>query len=679
MTFAAVPDEPFLVDDPLVVVDGSFHVRLHARSPVRSPGDTVPLLHFDQPVQAFMPGWRADKLFTGFAPLLLLELANPDAGTRATWFLDHRMQMMGDHPHRLPPELTALLRSKALPLLRAMMDQVLERVVPALDDRMRAFLRVNQATRAAIGALCLDHLAAHPVVQEVDGLMQRSLLFPDEHGRMRAVDRDHLRGGLNGIWQDRIVGFVSSGRLHWPSPVDGHALHAQGSIVLDDFHFAYRFADERHGLVFLVLVADHLSRIAGLWFPALGLLATHGEPQHALGQLLAPSLPHWFAEHALRWADLLVPYLRRGATRFASVMRGPPGLHLGHQLWNELSGIERMVRAMPDRSPHLLPGWLPGRLPDWIVLDAERGAELYGPLDALFPELAGKVERGVRSGEELAAHAYDRGLFVLRATDEFVSAALRRRIGGHVDGLPVAQRVRGTLAALSRPLVIVIGLRVENRTLDDLDGTLRRIVGFLAGRYPGLVVVFDGHNARVEGEAVLLGSHGEDAARRRPVDVERELVSGLRASLAGQPVTILDTIGAGMATSLAWTAASDGFVSIWGASLAKYRWVGNKPGFVLSNRTNLLHRDALRIYDAPRYMEDPTPLAFVDPELVTDMPDSLRLVEGTPGDPALDNFRVDLDGVLAAIGRFVDGLGRSTGPAGHAVSGDASGPAARTP
>ncbi len=641
---AATSDEAFLLDDPLVAIDGSFRLRFR--------DEAVPLLHCDQPVRAFLPGWRADALFTGFAPLFLLELVNPDAGASATWFLDHRMQMMGDHPDRLPSELAALLKLKALPLLRALMDQVLDHVVPVLDHRLAAFLRVNQATKAAIGSLCLDQLAVRPLVCPVDQLMQRSLVFRDGHGGMRAVDRDHLRRGLDGSWQDRIAGCLSSGRLGWPSPVDGHALQAQGSVVLDDFHFAYRFADPRHGLVFFVLVADHLSRIAGLWFPALGLLATGDQPQHDLARLLAPSLPRWFAGHTLRWADVLVPYLRRGATRFASVMRGPPGLHLGHQLWNELSGIERMVRTAPDC------------LPDWIVLDGDHGAELYGPIDALFPELSGKVERGLRSGAELAAHAYAEGLFVLRATDEFVSASLRGRILRHVEGLPATRRVRGTLATLGHPLVIVIGLRVENRTLGDLRGTLERLVGFLAERHPGLVVVFDGHNARMEGEALLLGSHGEGAARRRPIDVERELVSDLRAFHAGQRVTILDTIGAPMATSLAWTEASDGFVSIWGASLAKYRWVCNKPGFVLSNRTNLLHRDALHIYDVPRYMEDPTPVTFVDPGLVTDAPDAARLVEGAPGDPGLDNFRLDLDGVLAAIGRFVDKLRQGADPAG---------------
>ncbi len=632
------PDETFLVGDPLLVVDGSFHLRLG--------GDTVPLLHCDLPVRSFVPGWQADSLFTGFAPLFLLELVNPGAGARATWFLDHRMQMMGDHPAHLRADLLALLRLKAMPLLRAMMEQLLERTVPALDDRVAAFLRVNQATREAICSFCLDHLVAQPFVCQAGSLMQRSLVYRSELGGMRAVDRDHLGRGLQEGWQDRIAGHVANGRLDWPSPVDGHALHAQGSVVFDDFHFAYRFADIRNGLVFFVVVADHLSRIAGMWFPVLGLLVAHGEAQHDLARLLAPSLPHWFTGHALRWADVLVPYLRRGATRFASVMRGPPGLHLGHQLWNELSGIERMVRTAPDR------------LPDWIALDGAKGGELYGPVDVLFPELSGKVERGVRSSAELAAHAYAEGLFVLRVTDEFVSAELRQRILARVGGLAVARIVRATLAELDPPVVIVIGLRVENRTVSDLPGTLDSLVGFLADRHPGLVVVFDGHNARVEGEAVLLGSHGEGAARRRPVDVERELVAGLRATHAGRPVTILDTIGAPMSASLAWTAASDGFVSIWGASLAKYRWVCNKPGFVLSNRTNLLQREALHIYSAPRYMEDPAPMAFVDPGLVADEPDAARLVDTAPGDAGLHNFRLDLDGVLPAIGRFVDGIAR---------------------
>ncbi len=638
-SMTAPPDEAVLVDDPLVTIDGSFHVR--------TGGGTVPLLLGDLPVRAFVPGWRAEALFTGFAPLFLLELVHSEAGARATWFLDQRMQMVGDQPAQLRPDLLAMLRLKALPLLRAMMDQVLEQMVPSLDDRMAGFLRVNQATRTAIAALCSDHLVVPPFVCQVDHLMPRSLVYRDGHGGMRAVDRDQLRRGLDGPgWQDRIAGYIADGRMVWPSPVDGHALQAQGGAVLDDFHFAYRFADARNRLVFFVVVADHLSRIAGLWFPSLGLLAAQGQAQHDLARLLGPSLPQRFTAHTLRWAEALVPYLRRGATRFASVMRGPPGLHLGHQLWNELSGIERMVRTAP------------GCLPDWIAIDGEQGSELYGPIDVLFPELSGRVERRIGSGAELIAHAYAHGLFVLRVTDEFVSAALRQRILARVESLPIARRVRTVLAELGHPLVIVVGLRVENRTLSDLVGTLGSLVAFLAARYPGLVVVFDGHNARVDGEALLLGSHGEGAARRSPIEVERELVASLRASHAGLPVTLLDTVGAVMSTSLAWTAASDGFVSIWGASLAKYRWVCNKSGFVLSNRTNLLARDALHIYSAPRFMEDPMPVTFVDPGLVTDEPEAARLVDTAPGDPGLHNFRLDLDGVLPAIGRFVDGIVR---------------------
>ena len=34
----------------------------------------------------------------------------------------------------------------------------------------------------------------------------------------------------------------------------------------------------------------------------------------------------------------------------------------------------------------------------------------------------------------------------------------------------------------------------------------------------------------------------------------------------------------------------------WGAGLAKYRWVCNKPGLLLTGEWNLRHREDLHIY-----------------------------------------------------------------------------------
>ena len=55
-------------------------------------------------------------------------------------------------------------------------------------------------------------------------------------------------------------------------------------------------------------------------------------------------------------------------------------------------------------------------------------------------------------------------------------------------------------------------------------------------------------------------------------------------------------------------------------------------------------------------METPAPIEFVDPALVTDLPDSPPLVPVGLGQPSFFNFRLDEDAVLSAIGRFVETL-----------------------
>lgn len=631
---ARPPGDDYLIADPLFLKNGSLHLTLC--------GNDLPLLMGDRPVREFLPGWRAAALFTGFAPLFLLELVH-DSGARATWFHDYRLERISDAVAALPRELVDLLKSRAVPLLRLLTDALLVSCDPVVDPRVRAFLGVNEATRLAIGVLCVDELVRMPALHLADDLVPGALVYRGEDGRTRLIDHEWISEALSEDWQDRIAGFVRAGRMSWPSPVDGVELYAQGGLVFDDFHFAFRFVDHRHKLVFFIMVGEHLSAVGGIWFPSMGLMVSHDETQHRLARVLIPSMPSWFVTHPLLWADTLFAYLNRGATRFASVMRGPPGVHIGHQLWNEVSGIDRYVQDAPDA------------LFEWIVLNSGEGIELYGPLDRLFPELAGKVNRSLHTAADLARYAYEQGVLVLRVTREHVSRRLRQRIQLHVAQLPAARRVMETLPASRDAPVILFGLRVENRTIIDLGDFLAHFVAFVADRYPGAVIVFDGHNASSEeADGRVIGSHGEGFAGRSPVSVEHELVAGLRTAFAERPVTIIDTIGAPISASIAWATASDCFVSIWGASLAKYRWVCNAPGYVLTGQANLLRRGDLHIYDDPAYMQDPSPLIFPDPELITDDPDAVQLVPVAPGAWALFNFHVDRARLLPEIGAFIE-------------------------
>jgi hypothetical protein len=634
--------DDLLIRDPIVLRDGGFHLALG--------GELVPLLMQGDMVPYFLPGWRASHLYTGFAPLFLLELVHDD-GRTATWFLDQRMERMADAVDRLTPELIDLLRQKAVPVLAKLLHTTLHQCRPVLDRESLAFLSINETTRRAVAVNCLDRVLHPPRSFLAEHLMASSLLFRGENdGSLRAISRTHLAAGLAADFQDRLAAAFRDGVFAWPSPVDGTELQAQGCFCFDDFHFAYRFADLRHGLVFFVMVADHYSRIGGVWFPSLGLLVSHDEITRGVGRYTLRHIPYWFTVHSCLWAELLVPYLRRGASRFASVMRGRPGVHIGHQLWNELSGIDHLLEGRPEV------------LPEWIVLNASDGIELYGPVDELFPALQGRVNRALPNIPSLIHYAYASGLMILRVTREHVSARLRDRIlervrvgAAHAEARALIGPGRRKRKSQKAAPAILLGLRVENRTLVDLGAFYENLVGSIVQRFPNAVIVLDGHNARGDaGGGKVIESHGEPAAARKPVEIERDLAAMLRERFGSSPVTIVDTIGQPIDTSLAWADSCDCFVSIWGASLAKYRWVCNKTGFIITSRDNLLRRGDLHIYDAERFMEAPTPVRFIDAELAQDDPAAPLLVNVAPGNASFFNFRVDEARLFPQIGDMIE-------------------------
>ena len=154
-------------------------------------------------------------------------------------------------------------------------------------------------------------------------------------------------------------------------------------------------------------------------------------------------------------------------------------------------------------------------------------------------------------------------------------------------------------------------------------------------------------------------------AARSPLAVEQDIARHLRRLQVGRDITVVDTLGAGIRTSLAWCEHADVFFSFWGASLAKYRWVCNKPGLVISSRINLSGgRGDLHIYDAPEFMESPTPLAFVDADAVEDLADAPILVDVGPGNPIYFNFRIDAARVFRHL-REVAERALAAGPARH--------------
>jgi len=169
----------------------------------------------------------------------------------------------------------------------------------------------------------------------------------------------------------------------------------------------------------------------------------------------------------------------------------------------------------------------------------------------------------------------------------------------------------------------------------------------VADAFPGTILILDGHNSGYDGRVIM--SHGELSARRPPLEVERQIAGHLRRLQVGRDIMVLDTLGAPIQASLAWCLQSNCFFSIWGASLAKYRWACNRPGFIVTSRWNLTQRADLHIYDLEKFMEHPSELTFVDDNLIQDDSKSILLMDVGPGQPSFFNFDADGERILLSF------------------------------
>ncbi len=605
----------------VVFIDGVLHLR-------GLGSDTaIPLRHLaGHLVGALLPLWRVDFLFTGFAPIYLLELVHEN-GARATWYLDADARRLGDRLDELPALFLGMLKHLAAPAIDRLWRCLTTETKPASADTMTAaLLHINAETRVSLAALCQEWVAPKATRLPLEDMPQR-LHFNCRNGLI-ALQSARVTALLDAPFQDVLLDGFRNGVIQFPNPVADGSLSVAGAIIFDDFHFAYRLVDPLTSTVYFLFVMDHDSRSVFLYVPTLDLIIGFVPVLAVFGPFIR-NLPGTLFSHVARYAAELHSYFQRDSFELVAITRGLPSVHMGHQLWNELTGLEALTLRLPS-----------DRLPRCLIVSGREEVELFGKVETLFPALSGRVNRDIIHHQHLISACYAIGLCPARVTRQYVSQQLRQTIVAlarqHVD----FDDVQRALAADPPPLVIVIGIRVENRTAADLGGFLRHLFRHIADVVPGTVVVIDGHNSRPGTNDQMIESHLEGLAHRRPVDVERELAHSLMSDLVGYPIRIVDNIGKSITSSLAWLEHADGFIAFWGAGLAKYRWVANKPGLILTSRANLTSRGDLRIYDDPRWMENPTPVVFAHPGSITDDPAAELLVEVDSG-PYYANFRVD--------------------------------------
>ncbi len=132
----------------------------------------------------------------------------------------------------------------------------------------------------------------------------------------------------------------------------------------------------------------------------------------------------------------------------------------------------------------------------------------------------------------------------------------------------------------------------------------------------------------------------------------------MQRRFAGQNIELIDNVGRGMQHNIFWSQNSHFFVAPWGASMAIYRWITNKPGLLLSNQWNQDHGRGpnFDIYNSVRIMEAPGPMTFLAAEHIQDAPEVSSLSEAhwnvNPG--AIVNFRINEPAMFSEVRRLLE-------------------------
>ena len=592
---------------------------------------------------SFVPGWIPTVAYFGLAPLVVFCFRH-ESGQEASWYLDQERNRVGGSVGELSPPLRLELMQAASRLFDGLWAKImLTPVPPALDEREAGFFRLPEGTRAEILTLVLSGFDAGTRFAAVDRLNPAQPDSPllDLGTRRLALQRPHLQALLNpGRLQAQHAALIETGAMHFPSPVDGRPMAVRHALILHGVVYAYRAVDEATGTVMFLIAGEIYFRLTALFIPEGRVCVAYDQ-----GAVQMPQMFREFMARVMQHGDLLARYFARQDTTALHAWRGATAMHIGHVLWNDISGIDDIVRTVPQAA-----------LPRFAVFEAALEPEMYGPLDRIFPELEGLVERHAGGFQPAIGSFYEQGLCLIRSSSMVVPRSVRERILATVR--PLDRASPASICALARAdgvPVILFGIRVENRTIVELERFCTTLVGHLAATLGQAVLVVDGHNSRIGEQDAFIWSHGEHGATRRPIEIERELVEAMAERALGTGIEIVSTIGMPITESLACGREAQALIAIWGAGLAKYRWVCNIPGLIITNHWNLGNLGDLGLYHDPARMEAPTPVRLIPADAVEDLPDAplvVRLGEGFI--PSICNFRIDEAKAMAAIDAMLD-------------------------
>ncbi len=607
----------------------------------RGAGELIPITQSGRPVE-HLGGWRPTCLLAEVGPLNILELRHED-GQTAVWYLNADGSFRTNVLANIPETEGIAFAAAAMPLLRQAWEQLVVAPVPNLAPGVVDIMRLGVPTVRTIVELAKQpaYPAATPV--RLDNPADVALLVGDLKFSTSGISQPIVTELFKRDFLRDAIRAASFGRLMLPSPFDGRSLASDIAYPLTSMTIAYKFNDAVRGVTFYAIASLWCSTLVAYYFPAMRLMLFGNlRDLNYLREVIGQPVDRAIFEHVVQFGPELPAYLAAPRRLVTYVYFQQ---HLGHHLWNELSGLHTMVTELPRET-----------LPDVLMISGTR-SEMYGHVDKLLPELVGKVHRMAMTREVMTRWVYANARCLFNPTGEFVSADLARRIIELSDSDPVLNDAKAEATRLKAEgfVIVMLGLRVENRTVVDPAAFFTEVTQILREQCGRVAVVLDGHNSDAE-HGGMYPSHAENLASQSPAEVEHAVVNYVREVFGDDPnVVVLSTVGAPVSASVFWCRRSAFFVTPWGAGLAKYRWICNRRGLVVAGQRffRFAGERNVHLYDLPQYMEAPTPLDFISPDEVTDDPDAPLLI-GLTSDPNRVNYRVKPEALRQRLVKLIE-------------------------
>lgn len=297
--------------------------------------------------------------------------------------------------------------------------------------------------------------------------------------------------------------------------------------------------------------------------------------------------------------------------------------HFAHHLWEDLSGLARLLGA----------GEI-GRVESLVV-----ASEPLGPISTLFPEIpAHKIEHADYPG--LIGDAMARGRCLIRFGCLTISPELAERIWLGACAL-AGEGVVARAAALRVDCwpVLWVTVRTGNRTwVSQIEG-IAHIVNALYAEYPRLGLILDGYS--IPCGRPRIAAQEERATLRD----ERSCIAQILTRLSPGIVST-STVGLSMSVAIVFARSADIYLAHHGSLQHKVAWIANCPGLVHSNRGVLA--GPLDRYPGLFAREDARLPVYLAPALVEDRPGA-RDVANNCWAFDLDNYDFEARHALEAL------------------------------